>query len=75
MPSPLKGRTLLVYLFLCAIWGSTWLVVKIGLQYLPPLRFAGWRISLACLMLVPFALFALAMAGVVVWRVRSATRS
>lgn len=55
MPSPLKGRALLVYLFLCAIWGSTWLVIKIGLQYLPPLRFAGWRMALACLVLVPFA--------------------
>ncbi|HVE66839.1 MAG TPA: EamA family transporter [Thermoanaerobaculia bacterium] len=55
MPSPLKGRALLVYLFLCAIWGSTWLVIKIGLQYLPPLRFAGWRIALACLLLMPFA--------------------
>ncbi|HZI65930.1 MAG TPA: EamA family transporter [Thermoanaerobaculia bacterium] len=55
MPSPLTGRKLLVYLFLCAIWGSTWLVIKIGLQYLPPLRFAGWRIALACLLLVPFA--------------------
>ncbi len=55
MPSPLKGRTLLVYIFLCAIWGSTWLAIKIGLQYLPPFRFAAWRIALACLVLVPFA--------------------
>ena len=55
MSSPLTGRKLLVYLFLCAIWGSTWLVIKIGLQYLPPFRFAGWRIALACLVLVPFA--------------------
>jgi len=54
MPSPLKGRALLVYLFLCAIWGSTWLVIKIGLQYLPPLRFAGLRMALACLVLLPF---------------------
>lgn len=54
MASPLTGRKLLVYLFLCAIWGSTWLVIKIGLQYLPPLRFAGLRMALACLVLVPF---------------------
>jgi drug/metabolite transporter (DMT)-like permease len=51
----LRGRALVVYLFLCAIWGSTWLVIKIGLQYLPPLRFAGLRMALACLMLAPFA--------------------
>jgi drug/metabolite transporter (DMT)-like permease len=54
--SPLRGRTLAVYVFLCAIWGSTWLVIKIGLQYLPPLRFAAFRMALACLVLLPFAL-------------------
>jgi drug/metabolite transporter (DMT)-like permease len=53
--SPLRGRVLAVYCFLCAIWGSTWLVIKIGLQYLPPLRFAGVRMALACLLLAPFA--------------------
>jgi len=53
--SPLRGRALAVYVFLCAIWGSTWLVIKIGLQYLPPLRFAGFRMALACLLLAPFA--------------------
>jgi drug/metabolite transporter (DMT)-like permease len=51
----LRGRTLAVYIFLCAIWGSTWLGIKIGLQYLPPLRFAGLRMALACLVLAPFA--------------------
>ena len=51
----LKGRRLLVYLFLCAVWGSTWLAIKVGLRDLPPLRFAGLRMALACLLLVPFA--------------------
>jgi len=53
--SLLRGRVLAVYCFLCAIWGSTWLVIKIGLQYLPPLSFAGLRMALACLLLAPFA--------------------
>jgi drug/metabolite transporter (DMT)-like permease len=53
--APLRGRTLAVYVFLCAIWGSTWLVIKIGLQYLPPLRFAAIRMVIACLALVPLA--------------------
>jgi drug/metabolite transporter (DMT)-like permease len=53
--SALRGRALAVYIFLCAIWGSTWLGIKIGLQYLPPLRFAAFRMALACLLLVPFA--------------------
>jgi drug/metabolite transporter (DMT)-like permease len=55
-PSPLRGRALVVYLFLCAIWGSTWLSIKVGLADLPPLRFAAFRMALACLVLLPFAL-------------------
>lgn len=54
--SHLRGRTLVVYALLCAIWGSTWLSIKIGLEYLPPLRFAALRMSLACLVLLPLAL-------------------
>jgi drug/metabolite transporter (DMT)-like permease len=53
--SALRGRALAVYVLLCAIWGSTWLSIKIGLQYLPPLRFAAFRMALACLVLAPFA--------------------
>ena len=56
MSSGLRGRRLAVYLFLCAVWGSTWLVIKIGLADLPPLRFAGFRMALACLLLAPAAL-------------------
>jgi drug/metabolite transporter (DMT)-like permease len=52
----LRGRRLAVYLGLCAVWGSTWLVIKIGLRDLPPLKFAGFRMGLACLLLAPFAL-------------------
>ena len=54
----LRGRRLAVYIGLCAVWGSTWLVIKIGLRDLPPLTFAGIRMGLACLLLVPFALTA-----------------
>src|SRR5512135_2512046 len=54
--SLLAGRRLALYLFLCAVWGSTWLVIKIGLRDLPPLRFAGFRMALACLLLAPVAL-------------------
>lgn len=54
----LRGRRFAVYIGLCAVWGSTWLVIKIGLRDLPPLTFAGIRMGLACLLLVPFALTA-----------------
>ena len=52
----LTGRRLAVYVFLCAVWGSTWLAIKIGLRDLPPLRFAGFRMALACLLIAPPAL-------------------
>ena len=54
--NPLRGRTLALYVFLCAIWGSTWLFIKLGVRDVPPLRLAGYRMALACLMVLPFAL-------------------
>jgi drug/metabolite transporter (DMT)-like permease len=53
--SVLSGRRLTVYLFLCAVWGSTWLGIKIGLRDLPPLSFAAFRMALACLLIAPVA--------------------
>jgi drug/metabolite transporter (DMT)-like permease len=37
----------LVWLLLASIWGSTWLFIKVGLQDLPPLTFAGLRFVIA----------------------------
>src|SRR5919206_1827593 len=42
----MKAR--LVWLVLCGIWGSTWLFIKLGLENLPPLTFAGIRFVIAC---------------------------
>ena len=33
---------------LCGIWGSTWLFIKLGLEDLPPLTFAGIRFVISC---------------------------
>src|SRR5690242_20026961 len=38
---------LLVWLLLSLIWGSTWLVIRIGLGDLPPFTFAGMRFVIA----------------------------
>jgi drug/metabolite transporter (DMT)-like permease len=54
----LSARELLVYLFLCAVWGSTWLAIRVGVRDLPPLLFAGLRMALACLVMTPMALTA-----------------
>src|SRR3954464_13059402 len=51
MTSPLEKVSprlaALVWVILCAIWGSTWLAIKLGLRDLPPITFAGIRFALA----------------------------
>jgi drug/metabolite transporter (DMT)-like permease len=51
----MRAKTAAAYAICCLAWGSTWLAIKIGLQDLPPLRFAGMRMVVACAVLVPFA--------------------
>jgi len=43
--------TILAWLLLCGIWGSTWLFIKLGLQDLPPMTFAGIRFLISSLIL------------------------
>jgi drug/metabolite transporter (DMT)-like permease len=45
------GLALVLWLVLCAIWGSTWLAIKLGLRDLPPITFAGIRFGLAAVIL------------------------
>lgn len=46
------NKKALVWLILCLIWGSTWLFIKIGLEDLPPISFAGIRFLIATLVLI-----------------------
>jgi len=48
----MKAR--LVWLILCGIWGSTWLFIKLGLNDLPPVTFAGIRFVIASIILFVF---------------------
>jgi drug/metabolite transporter (DMT)-like permease len=43
--------TIIVWLIVCLIWGSTWIVIKIGLNDLPPIGFATARFILAAAVL------------------------
>jgi len=43
----LRGRALVAYLLVCIVWGSTYLAIRIGVQELPPLLFAGVRFLIA----------------------------
>ncbi|MFQ5709747.1 MAG: DMT family transporter [bacterium] len=38
---------ILVWLLLSTVWGTTWLFIKVGLERLPPLTFAGIRFVIA----------------------------
>ncbi|MDQ0391664.1 DMT family transporter [Labrys monachus] len=40
-------RNLLLFLVLCAIWGTTWIGIKAGVEAVPPLFFAGTRFTTA----------------------------
>jgi drug/metabolite transporter (DMT)-like permease len=51
----MKAR--LVWLILCGIWGSTWLFIKLGLEDLPPITFAGIRFVIACAILTSLIWF------------------
>lgn len=42
---------ILVWLTLCAIWGTTWIFIKVGLEDLPPISFAAARFLLAIVIL------------------------
>ncbi len=55
MPA-LRGRELAAYLLFSALWSGNWLVIRIGLNDLPPFLFAGLRLVLACALLGAFVL-------------------
>lgn len=44
-------KTVLIWLILCLIWGTTWIFIKIGLEDLPPIAFSAVRFSLAVVIL------------------------
>ncbi len=52
----MNARVRAAYVGCCILWGSTWSVIKLGLRDLPPFFFAGTRMMLAALVLLPFAL-------------------
>ncbi len=43
----LRGRALWAYLIVCIVWGSTYIGIRVGVEYLPPFLFAGVRFLIA----------------------------
>lgn len=50
-------KAIIVWLFLCLVWGSTWIFIKLGLDFLPPVSFAALRFTVACAILLPILWF------------------
>ena len=46
-------RTLLVWILTCAIWGTVWLCIKVGVGDVPPVTFAAFRVAVALAVLAP----------------------
>jgi drug/metabolite transporter (DMT)-like permease len=53
---PPRGRDLAVFWLLSVLWSGNWLLIKVGLEGLPPFRFAGLRMALAVLLLAAVVL-------------------
>ena len=50
-------KTILIWLLLCLIWGTTWIFIKVGLEDLPPLAFASARFLLGVVILYFIIIF------------------
>jgi drug/metabolite transporter (DMT)-like permease len=48
------GKAVLLALLVTMIWSSSWVMIKVGLESLPPIGFAGLRYGLATACLLPF---------------------
>src|SRR3712207_5164925 len=55
MPA-LHLRAVLEALLVTVLWSSSWVLIKHGLQDIPPLTFAGLRYACAALILLPISL-------------------
>lgn len=51
------ARAIFQAFFVTVLWSSSWVFIKIGLQGIPPITFAGFRYLLGFLLLLPIALF------------------
>jgi drug/metabolite transporter (DMT)-like permease len=55
MANPHKKNAITLALLVTFLWATSWVLVKLGLNDLPPLTFAGIRYFLGFLILMPFA--------------------
>jgi drug/metabolite transporter (DMT)-like permease len=53
---PARLKATAIALFVVFLWATSWVLIKIGLQEIPALTFAGLRYVLAFICLLPFAI-------------------
>jgi drug/metabolite transporter (DMT)-like permease len=56
MSDSIKRKSIALALLVTFLWATSWVMVKLGLDDLPPITFAGLRYFMAFLILLPFAL-------------------
>lgn len=54
---PVRLTAILIALFVVFLWATSWVFIKIGLDQIPALTFAGLRYTLAFLILIPVLYF------------------
>ena len=52
----MTSRVFILYALLCVIWGTTWLALKISLNYIPPIFGLGLRFTISSIILWPILL-------------------
>jgi len=55
MRQPSRLQAILLALLVTFLWSTSWVLIKRGLEEIPPLTFAGLRYGIAFLVLLPFA--------------------
>lgn len=55
-PKPARLLSIAVAIFVVFLWATSWVLIKIGLEDIPALTFAGLRYMLAFICLLPFAI-------------------
>ena len=53
-----RYRNLALFLVLAAVWGSAFLAIKVGLDYIPPVTFAALRYDVAGVLMLAYAAYA-----------------
>jgi drug/metabolite transporter (DMT)-like permease len=52
-----NAKTLIAWLNVCVIWGTTYLVIRIGVGHMPPMLFAGIRWVIAGIVFIAFLIW------------------